>query len=204
MNNIQLKNMKGFFGFLLLAAVFIFSCRNTTDSAVKTSDPEAAIQGFYFDYIIDGREKHIDAADIVSNYYPSKQNTFTIYAGEVDSALLLLTVSRDIRKTSVTPSVAEDPNLNILTGSVSLQDYPEKNTTLSSYNSLSHEATPVIVDAIIITGSEKEGNMGRIITGTFQTKLYSNKESHTKYREHVIKGKFRIRHEFHSYNGGQF
>ncbi|MBA3674724.1 MAG: hypothetical protein H0W75_07175, partial [Chitinophagaceae bacterium] len=154
--------------------------------------------------IIDGREKHIDAADIVSNYYPSKHNAFTIYAGEVDSALLLLTVSRDIRKSSVTPSVAQDPNMNILTGSVSLQDYPEKNTTYTSYNSASPEATPVIADAIVITGSEKEGESARIITGSFHAKLYSDKENHTKYTEHVIKGKFRIRHEFHSYNGGQF
>jgi hypothetical protein len=147
---------------------------------------------------------HIDAADIVSNYYPSKHNTFTIYAGEVDSFLLSLTVSRDIRKPSITPSVAEDPNMNILTGSVSVQDYLEKNTTCNSYNSSSPEATPVIADAIVITGSENEGDTARIITGSFYAKLYSDKENPTKYREHAIKGKFRIRHEFHSYNGGQF
>jgi hypothetical protein len=116
----------------------------------------------------------------------------------------LLTVSRDIRKPSVTLSKAADPNLNILTGSVSVQDYPEKNTTCNSYNSASPEATPVIEDAIVITGSEKVGDTARIITGTFHAKLYSDKENHTKYTEHVFKGKFRIRHEFHSYNGGQF
>jgi len=163
--------MKRVFVIHVLAAVFIFSCRNTTDSTVKTPGSEAAIQNFYFDYIIDGREKHIDAADIVSNYYPSKHNTFTIYAGEVDSALASLTVSRDIRKPSVTPSVAQDPNMNILTGSVSLQDYPEKNTTCNSYNNSSPEATPVIADAIVITGSEKEGDTARIITGSLHEKL---------------------------------
>ncbi|MEJ7827878.1 MAG: hypothetical protein WKF91_06780 [Segetibacter sp.] len=197
--------MKGVFVIHVLAAVFIFSCRNTTGNAVKTSDSEPANQSFYFDYILDGREMHIDAADIVSNYYPSKHNTFTIYAGEIDSFLLSLTVSRDIRKPSVTPSVAEDPNMNILTGSVSLQDYPEKNTTCNSYNSASPEATPVIADAIVITRSEKEGDIARIITGSFQAKLYrGSKETQNEYTEHVIKGKFRIRHEFHSYNGGEF
>ncbi len=80
----------------------------------------------------------------------------------------------------------------------------KKNTTCNSYNSSSPEATPVIAEAIVITGSEKEGDTARIITGTFHAKLYSDKENNTKYTEHVIKGKFRIRHEFHSYNGGQF
>ncbi|MEJ7674286.1 MAG: hypothetical protein WKF59_16725 [Chitinophagaceae bacterium] len=94
--------------------------------------------------------------------------------------------------------------MNILTGSVSLQDYPEKILHATSYNSASPEATPVIGDAIVITGSEKEGDTARIITGTFHAKLYSDKENHTKYTEHVIKGKFRIRHEFEPYNGGQF
>jgi hypothetical protein len=78
--------MKRVFAIAALVPVFICSCRNTPDNAIKTSDSDAAKQGFYFDYIIDGREKHIGAIDIVSNYYPSKHNIFTIYAGEVDSA----------------------------------------------------------------------------------------------------------------------
>ncbi|MEJ7674285.1 MAG: hypothetical protein WKF59_16720 [Chitinophagaceae bacterium] len=85
--------MKGIFAMIVLAAVSIFSCRNTPVNAVKTSDSDAAKQSFYFEYILDGREKHIDATDIVSNYYPSKHNIFTIYAGEVDSFLVSLTVS---------------------------------------------------------------------------------------------------------------
>ena len=105
---------------------------------------------------------------------------------------------------TVTPSGSADPDMNIPMGSVSLQDYPGKNTTCNSYNSSSPEATPVIADAIVITGSENEGDTARIITGSFYAKLYSDKENPTKYREHAIKGKFRIRHEFHSYNGGQF
>ncbi len=48
-----------------------------------------------------------------------------------------------------------DPDMNIPMGSVSLQDYPEKNTTCNSYNSSSPEATPVIEEAIVITNSEK-------------------------------------------------
>ncbi|MBA3674488.1 MAG: hypothetical protein H0W75_05940 [Chitinophagaceae bacterium] len=105
---------------------------------------------------------------------------------------------------TVTPSGSADPDMNIPMGSVSLQDYPEKNTTCNSYNSSSPEATPVIEEAIVITSSEKEGDTARIITGTFNAKIYSdNKKSDAKRTEHIIKGKFRIRHEFHSYNGGQ-
>ena len=105
---------------------------------------------------------------------------------------------------TVTPSGSADPDMNIPMGSVSLQDYPEKNTSCNSYNSSSPEATPVIEEAIVITSSEKEGDTARIITGTFNAKIYSdNKKADAKSTEHIIKGKFRIRHEFHSYNGGQ-
>ena len=200
--------MKRLFVICVLTTVF-FSCRNTTVSAPKSSDLEklgsAAMQGFYFDYILDGKEMHVNADEIVSAYYPDKNKTFTIYAGKDDSVLVLLTVGRDIRKPSVTPSGSANPKMNIPMGSVSLQDYPEKNNESHSYNSTSPDGTPVIADAIVITGSQKEGDTARIITGSFHAKTYrGSKETGDEYTEHVIKGKFRIRHEFHSYNGGSF
>lgn len=201
--------MKSFYVISVLAALFIFSCRNPTGSAIKFSDSEslrpAAVQSFYFDYILDGKEMHTDAADIVSTYYPYKHNTFTMYAGKDDSVLVLLTICGDTRKPSVSPSGSADPKMNIPMGSVSLQDYPEKNTTCNSYYGSSPERTPVIADAIVIIGSEKEGDTARIITGSFHAKTYSdNSKNLNKNAEHFIKGKFRIRHEFHSYNGGSF
>jgi hypothetical protein len=60
--------------------------------------------------------------------------------------------------------------MNILMGSVSLQEYPEKNTKYNSYNNSSPEATPVLADAIVITGSEKERDTARIITSSFRAK----------------------------------
>ena len=201
--------IKALFVIHVLAALFILSCRNTTGSALKTSDEEKLSflgkQSFYFDYILDGKEMHVNADEIVSTYYPDKNKTFTVYAGKDDSVLVLLTVGRDIRKPSVTPSGSANPKMNIPMGSVSLQDYPEKNNESHSYNSTSPEGTPVIADAIVITGSQKEGDTARIITGSFHAKTYrGSKETGDEYTEHVIKGKFRIRHEFHSYNGGSF
>ncbi len=154
----------------IFTTVFILSCRNTTGSATKPSDAEGRKKGFYFDYILDGKESHADAADIVSTYYPYKHNQFTIYAGKEDSVNVLLTVWRDIRKTSLTPSGSADPVMNIIQGSISLQDYPEKNYTSHSYNNSSPEATPIVPNAIVITGSEKEGDTARIITGTTNAK----------------------------------
>ena len=201
--------MKALFVIHVLAALFILSCRNITGSALSTSDEEKLSslekQSFYFDYILDGKEMHVNADEIVSAYYPDKNKTFTIYAGKDDSVLVLLTVGRDIRKPSVTPSGSANPKMNIPMGSVSLQDSPEKNNESHSYNSTSPEGTPVIADAIVITGSQKEGDTARIITGSFHAKTYrGSKETGDEYTEHVIKGKFRIRHEFHSYNGGSF
>lgn len=201
--------MKVLFVIHVLVALLIFSCRNTTGSTLKTSDKEKLSslgnQSFYFDYILDGKEMHVNADEIVSAYYPDKNKTFTIYAGKDDSVLVLLTVGRDIRKPSVTPSGSANPKMNIPMGSVSLQDYPEKNNESHSYNSTSPEGTPVIADAIVITGSQKEGDTARIITGSFHSKTYSdNSKNLNKNAEHFIKGKFRIRHEFHSYNGGSF
>ncbi len=125
---------------LVLAAVFILSCRNTTGNAVKTLDSDAAKQSFYFEYTLDGKEMHTDAADIFSDYYHYKHISYRLNAGKQDSVMVLLTVYRDMRKFSITPSVATDPNTNALAGTVSVKDYPEKNTTLSSYNNSSPEA----------------------------------------------------------------
>ncbi len=59
-----------------------------------------------------------------------------------------------------------------------------KNTICNSYNSSSPEATPVIEEAIVITNSEKEGDTAKIITGTFNAKIYSdNKKADAKSTE---------------------
>jgi hypothetical protein len=86
--------------------------------------------------------------------------------------------------------------MNIMGGSATLLNYPEKNYTSLSFNSTYPEKSPVIPDAIVITSSEKQGEEARIITGTFNLKTYGeNKETDPKQTDHVIKGKFRIKHK---------
>lgn len=201
--------MKTLLLLILSVSVFLFGCKNNSssssqaDKSVQTSSTEK--DGFYFDYTLDGKEMHVDAEDISSTYYPDQNNRFAIFAGKDGAITLLLTVSQDMTKGSVTPSGSSDPNMNIQQGSVSLQNYPEKNYTSNSYNSTYPEKTPVIADAITITASEKDGEEARIITGTFNAKTYGdNTATDPKSTDHVIKGKFRIRHVFTSYNGGKF
>lgn len=194
---------------MLSLSLFLFSCKNNASSTSKSSDSVEASanekDGFYFDYTIDGKEMHVDAEDISSSYYPDQNNRFAIFAGKDETVKLLLTVSQNMTKGSVTPSGSADPAMNIQQGSISLQNYPEKNYTSNSYNSTYPERTPVIADAITITGSEKDGEEARIITGTFSAKTYGdNKETDQKSTDHIIQGKFRIRHAFTSYNGGKF
>ncbi len=149
---------------------------------------------------------HVDAADIMSTYRANNTDTvFTIHAGKEDGTTLLLTVPHDMTKPSTTPSGSPDYKMNITQGSASLQNYPEKNYTSNSFNSTYPEKSPVITDAIVVTTTEAQGEEGRIITGTFNIKTYSdNKETDPKQTDHVIKGKFRIKHEFSSINGGKF
>lgn len=117
--------------FLIVAtSLFLFSCKNNSGSSSKSADSENTAttgkDGFYFKYTLDGKEMQVDAADISSTYYPDQNNRFAIFAGKEDGVKLLLTVSQDMTKPSVTPSGSNDPKMNIQQGSVSLQNYPEK------------------------------------------------------------------------------
>jgi hypothetical protein len=149
---------------------------------------------------------HVNAADIFCTYRANNTDTvFNIYVGKEDGTTLLLTVPHDMTKPSTTPSGSPDYKMNITQGSASLQNYPEKNYITNSFNNTYPEKSPVINDAIVITSTEKQGEEARIITGTFNTKTYAeNKETDPKLTDHVIKGKFRVKHEFSSINGGKF
>ncbi|MBA3674699.1 MAG: hypothetical protein H0W75_07040, partial [Chitinophagaceae bacterium] len=148
----------------------------------------------YFDYTIDGKEMHADAADISSNYTANKTDTvfhLDAHAAKEGGTALLLTVPHDMAKPSTTPSGSPDWTY-ITGGSVTLLNYPEKDVRSFSFNDTYPEKSPVIPDAIVITSSEKQGEEARIITGTFNFKTYrDNKETEV----YVIKGKFRIKHK---------
>ncbi|MEO5948600.1 MAG: hypothetical protein ABIP79_17425 [Chitinophagaceae bacterium] len=188
------------------AVTTLFACNSNTGSD-KTSDSKTANSGnLYFDYTIDGKEMHVDAADIMSTYRANNTDTvFTIHAGKENGTTLLLTIPHDMTKPSTTPSGSPDYKMNISQGSASLQNYPEKNYISNSFNGTYPEKSPVITDAIVVTATEAQGEEARIITGTFNIKTYSdNKETDPKQTDHDIKGKFRIKHEFSSINGGKF
>jgi len=190
-----------------ITAFTLFSCNNNDTTNTTTGKSSSSNSSdLYFDYTLDGKEMHVDAADIMSTYRANNTDTvFTIHAGKEDGTTLLLTVPHDMTKPSTTPSGSPDPKMNISQGSASLQNYPEKNYTSNSFNSTYPEKSPVISDAIVITSSEKQGEDARIITGTFNLKTYGeNKETDPKQTDHIIKGKFRIKHEFSSINGGKF
>jgi len=196
---------------MALATTILLSCnsgadKNSSDTKSSNESGETKTGDVYFDYTIDGKEMHVDAANIMSTYRANNTDTvFTIHAGKEDGTTLLLTIPHDMTNPSTTPSGSPDPKMNISQGSASLQNFPEKNYTSNSFNSTYPEKSPVITDAIVVTTTEAQGEEGRIITGTFNIKTYSdNKETDPKQTDHVIKGKFRIKHEFSSINGGKF
>lgn len=198
---------------ILFAATTLFACNNTTsdkttDSKTTNSETGGLVNtgDLYFDYTLDGKEMHVDAADIMSTYRANNTDTvFTIHAGKEDGTTLLLTIPHNMTKPSTTPSGSSDPEMNISQGSASLQNYPEKNYTTNSFNGTYPEKSPVILDAIVVTATEAPNEKERIITGTFNIKTYSdNKGTDPKQTDHVINGKFRIKHEYSSINGGKF
>jgi hypothetical protein len=184
---------------ILFAATTFFACNNTTSD--KTTDSKSTNSGdLYFNYTIDGKEVHVDAADISSTYMANKTDTIyhlDAHAAKEGDYALLLTVPHDMTKPSATPSGSPNPKLNIMGGCATLLHYPQKDNSSLSYDNVYPENSPVIPDAIIITSSEKQGEDARIITGSFNFKTYDYKYigSDTKITEHVIKGKFRVKHK---------
>jgi len=197
---------KLFLATFALFAIFLMSCNNKKTTASATTNSAAAPPGdFYFDFTVDGKPMQINADDITSSYYPgSKTNTFKIFAGKEGEPTLMLVIPHDMTAPSVTPSGSPDYDMEITQGSASLQNYPEKNFTSNSYSTTYTEKTPLISDAITITSTDKDGEDGRIIAGTFNTKTYDVNSTDPKYASHTIVGKFRIKHTFSSTNGGKF
>lgn len=189
---------------MLLAASILLSCGNgssdSTTRATKTTETTSPkSDDLYFDFTVDGKEMHVAADDISSTYdATNKDTTFKIFAGKEGAPTLLLIIPHNVANPSSTPNGSPDYAMNINQGSVSLQNYPEKNYTTNSFNTVYPEMSVPTPGAVIVTSSELMGDEGRIITGTINTTTYGEK-SHTdpKSTDHKIAGKFRIKHEFH-------
>jgi hypothetical protein len=95
---------------ILFAATTLFACNNTTGDKT-TNSKSTNSDDMYFDYTIDGKEMHADAADISSNYTANKTDTIfhlDAHAGKEGDPALLLTVPHDMAKPSTTPSGSPD------------------------------------------------------------------------------------------------
>jgi hypothetical protein len=190
-----------------VAVIMSFSCNNagsTNTSTAPTVESNTTGKALYFDFTLDGKEIHIPAEDILTSYNVTSTDTvFKVFAGKDGGLSLVLTIPHDMAKPSTTPSGSPDFKYNITQGSVSLQNYPEKNFTSNNFNT-TYPATAIPVPgAIVVTASEKDGTDGRIITGTINTKTFGDEDpsKEPSSKDHVIKGKFRIKHPF---NGAPF
>ena len=181
---------------IAIATALLLSCNNndsTNTNAEKNSSSNSS--DLYFDYTVDGKEMHVDADDILSTYTESVDTSLLIFAGKEDGTKISLAIPYLISKPSTTPSGSPTVS-KINHGSIELSNYPEKGYKSSNYDGVYPEKTPVTPDAIVISSTEKKGEEATILTGTFNTKTYGyNKETDPKSTDHVIKGKFRIKHK---------
>ena len=195
---------------LVIVSIMLWAC-NSGSSASESNSSSTTAAGskesneLYFDFTVDGKEMHIKPADVTGSYYvTAKSKTFKIFAGN-EGTQVLLTIPHDMTQPSSTPSGSTNYDEEITQGSVSLQDYPEKGYTSNSFNTTYPEMSVPVPDAVVITSTVAEGDKARIITGTFNAKTFgSHSGTDPKDVDHVVKGKFRIRHEFTSTNGGAF
>ncbi len=183
-----------------IAITALLACNNNdskgTKSEMSTTTNNASNSDLYFDFTIDGKEMHIDSDDISSTYTESVDTSLLIFAGKEDATKISLAIPYLISKPSTTPSGSTNPSSKINHGSIELSNYPEKNYTSRSHDGVYPEKTPITPDAIVITSTEKLDEETRIITGTFNAKTYSNNnETDPKNTDHIIKGKFRIKHK---------
>ena len=181
-----------------LVILCLISCNN---SGSKNSDNESKTitnEDLYFTFTIDGKEVSIPSEEVSTSYNTAlKKPVFKVFAGEYGKINLMLATTEDVTKPSSTPSGSKNFDDEITQGSVSLQNYPEKNYTSNSFNTNFPESSIPIPDAIVITESKRFGDTHRIITGKINVKVFGGDATNDpKVSDHVIVGKFRVKHEF--------
>lgn len=185
----------------LIILSLLFSCNssaNKSDEKTEETTTEASNDDFYLIFTIDGKEVKIPIEEVSTSYNVAlKKPVFKIMAGEYGKINLLLTTTADVTKPSSTPSGSENFDDEIKQGSVSLQNYPEKNYTSNSYNMGDEKSKVISPDAILITKSERVGDKYRIIEGKINVTVFGGdpgKDPNVKDRK--IVGSFRVKHEF--------
>jgi hypothetical protein len=172
-------------------ALFVSCNKKAEINALVSSD-------FYMIFTIDGKEVNIPAEEVSTTYNTAlKKPVFKIMAGEYGKINLNLITTESVTKPSSTPSGSIDFDDQIKQGSVSLQNYPEKNYTSNSYNMGTPNSMVISPNAISITKSTRVGDTHRIIEGTFNAKVFGGDPGTDKnVSDHVVVGKFRLKHEF--------
>ena len=181
---------------LIITFAFIgfLSCNNS-----GTETQSATNEDLYFTFTIDGKETVSFPAEEISTSYNNalKKPVFKVFAGEYGKINLLLATTENVTKPSSTPSGSTNFDDEIKQGSVSLQNYPEKNYTSNSFNTNFPESSIPVPDAIVITESKRFGDTHRIITGKINVKVFGGDATNDpKVKDHMIVGKFRVKHEF--------
>lgn len=179
----------------------IFSCNSSTtkanDKANETTN-ESQKEEFYLKFTIDGKEVNIPIEEVSTTYNAAlKKPVFKIMAGDYGKINLLLATTADVSKPCSTPSGSANFEDEITQGSVSLQNYPEKNYTSNSYNMGDEKSKVILPDAIVITKSTRFGDKYRIIEGKTNVTVFGGdpgKDPNVKDRK--IVGSFRVKHEF--------
>ncbi len=188
---------------LILSFTILCSCNSNNGkdaTASKGQNGNTESNDLYFNYSIDGKEINVDTTDILTSYneFGATDREFKIFAGKDGETSLILTIVSDMSKPSSTPNGTPNAGEKLVQGSVSLQNYPTKGFTFNSYDYLLNPKPAVIPDAIVITKSEKVGEVARILTGKINVTVRGgeNKQNDPHIKDYVIKGKFRIKHEF--------
>ncbi len=187
--------MKNSFILIITFTIIGFLSCNISGTESKSANSE----DLYFTFTIDGKEVvNIPASEISTSYNIAlKKPVFKVFAGEYGKINLMLATTEDVTKTSSTPSGSKNFDDEITQGSVSLQNYPEKNYTCNSFNTNFPESSIPVPDAIIITGSKRFGDSHRIITGKINVKVFGGDATNDpKVKDHVVVGKFSVKHEF--------
>lgn len=190
---------KNTFLMICLMLSTVFSCNSKSEKNTdKSVTSEVNQADFYFTFTIDGKEININPDDISTSYNVAlPKPTFKIMAGNYGEINVVLTTTADMTKPSATPSGSTNFDEQITQGSVSLQNYPEKNYVFNSFDTGSAATSVPIPNAFVIIKAEKVSD-GRIITGTFNVKVFGgdNKKNDPNIKDRMVVGKFRLKHIF--------
>ena len=155
-----------------------YSCNSKTEKNTNTSDikEEISQDDFYFTFTIDGKEINIKSDNVSSTYNTAlSKPTFKIFAGKDGEITVMLTTTADMTKPSSTPSGSANFDEQITQGSVSLQNYPEKNYVFNSFDTGSPATSTPIPNAFVITKPKE-----------FQTAESSRERSMWRFLEEII------------------